>query len=203
MTDYLNNFKTYLLLFGLGTVLGLVLHIYPCKQKDYAAYAALLQSSNPLQNEAVSSCSQQKRTEVRKRIWYQDDAPLHIRIESPESELFFFQKNNQIEVTEQLGSVVCIMQEELYYEAGKPMQKVRYMEGESACYHYHSHLFVAQNVKLWKYQLEGHIPPETFLEGSPIMSATAHSVEFILKGEKLDFTAHQMRAKLNTKEHAL
>ncbi len=196
-------FKSFLLLFGLSTVLGLGLLIYPCRQKDYDAYTALLQSSNPLQNEALSSCSQQKRTEVRKRIWYQDDSPLHIRIESPESELFFIQKNNQVEVTEQLGNVICIMQEELYYEAGKPMQKVRYMEGESACYHYHSHLFVAENVKLWKYQLEGHTPPETLLQGNPIMSATASSVEFILKGEKLDFTAHQLRATLNTKEHTL
>lgn len=196
-------FRIYLSLFSLAVVVGVSLLIFPCREKDYTAYEALVQSSNPLQNAPLLSYSQQKRGDVCKRVWYQDDTPLHIRIESPESELFFFQQDNKVEVIEQLGNVVCIMQEELYYDAGRPMQKVRYMEAERACYHYNSHLFVAEAVKLWKYQLPGHIPPESISDESPLMSATAHSVEFSLKGEKLDFIAHQMRATLNSKERAL
>ena len=56
---------------------------------------------------------------------------------------------------------------------------------------------------MWHYQLEGHTPPLKIEGVNPLMSATAHSVEFTLKGEKLDFTAHQMRAEVNTKEGPL
>ena len=127
----------------------------------------------------------------------------NFRIDSDESELFFFRQNTKVEVVEQLGKVICIMQEELYYDGAKPMQRVRYLEAERACYNYNSHLFVAEDAKLWKYQLEGHTPPTKITHTNPLMRATAHSVEFTLKGEKLNFIAHQMKATMNSKERSL
>ncbi|HEY4832460.1 MAG TPA: hypothetical protein VIH61_07885, partial [Waddliaceae bacterium] len=163
----------------------------------------LLKSSHPENKESLLSYSQQKREKVRKQIWYQDTSPLYFRIDSDESELFFFRQNNEVEVVEQLGKVVCIMQEELYFDGAKPMQRVRYLEADQACYNYNSHLFVAEDVRLWKYQLEGHEPPTQFKKTHPLMHATAHSIEFSLRGKKLDFTAHQMRAAVNNRERVL
>lgn len=194
-------FKICLLFFGISVPLALALLIIPCREQAHQDYAKLLQASKQVHKQEDSlSYSKQLRSEVTKQIWYQDNTPLYIRIESPQSELFFSQHSNQVEVIEQLGNVVCIMQEELYYDEGKPMQKVRYMEGEHARYHYNSRLFIAHNVKLWKYEIEGHTPPEAQPIASSNMSATADSVEFILKNAILDFTAHHMHAILNTEK---
>jgi hypothetical protein len=195
-------FKAPLLIgiFFVGIALLLGIAIFPIRERDYAYYEELLKSSNPPSEEALLSYSQQKREGVCKQIWYQDTTPLYFRIDSAESELFFFRQANQIEVIEQLGDVDCLMQEELYYEEGKPMQRVRHMKAIRACYNYNTHLFVAEEVKLWKYQLPGHSPPTHIDETNPVMRATAHSVEFTLHGNKLDFTAHQMRATMNVKE---
>jgi hypothetical protein len=189
-------FKIYLLFFGISVPLALALLIFPCHNQAHEEYARLLQVSKQVHKQDAK----QLRSEVSKQIWYQDNTPLHIRIESPQSELFFTQHNNQVEVIEQLGNVICIMQEELYYEGDQPMQKVRYMEGEHARYHYNSRLFIAHNVKLWQYEIEGHTPPEVQPIASSIMSATADSVEFVLKNEALDFTACHMRAIFNTEK---
>ena len=160
-------------------------------------------SSNPETKETGISYSQQKREGVCKQIWYQDASPRYFCIESEDSELFFFRQNNKVEVVEQLGSVTCLMQEELFYEEGKPMQKVRYLEAERASYNYNTQLFVAEAVKLWKYQLGGHQPPDHLPKTNPLMQATARSVEFTLQGQKLNFVAHHMKATLNSKEGAL
>jgi len=199
------NLPSYLkaIILGIIATLGIGIAVFPIREHDYALYNDLLKSSRPEVDDSSLSYSQQKRERVRKQIWYQDETPLYFRIDSDESELFFFRQNNRIEVIEQLGKIVCIMQEELYYEDLKPMQRIRYLEAERACYNYNSHLFVAEDVKLWKYQLEGHTPPTKIAHTTPLMRAIAHSVEFTLQGEKLDFIAHQMKATLNSGDKKL
>jgi hypothetical protein len=193
---------TFIILLGVVVVVAII----PIRRQDKTLYEELMKSSNPdSKEEGLSplSYSQHRREGVSKQIWYQDDAPLYFRIDSAESELFFFRQEGQIEVIEQLGSVACIMQEELFYEGEVPMQKIRYLEAEHACYNYNTHLFVARDVKLWKYQLEGHTPPAKIEHINPLMRATANSVEFTLQGKKLDFIAHQMKASVNSKERSL
>lgn len=85
----------------------------------------------------------------------------------------------------------------------KPMQLVRYLEAEKACYNYNTQLFSAREVKLWKYRLEGHKLAAEFDEKTPIMTGIAHSVEFSLQGKELDFHAYRMRATFNLKEEIL
>jgi hypothetical protein len=198
------KFWISLSLIGLGVAVGLGFLIFPSRQKDYTAYEALLASSHALQTH-VNISSQQKRGEVSKRIWYQEETPLYICIKSPQSELFCVQHDHQIELIEKLQDVICIMQEELYYEGegGQPMQKVRYMEAQNSSYSYKTNLFVAEEVKLWKVQLEGHDPPAVISLANPLMAATAKRVEFTLKGNALDFIAYHMRAKLSSEEQSI
>lgn len=196
-------FKTVACLFFILICGGAAVAIFPIRESDKRLYQELLKSSTADKDEIALTYSQQKREGVCKQIWYQDDSPLYFRIESAESELFFFRQQNQLEVIEQLGKVKCLMQEDLFYEEERPMQKVRYLEAERASYNYNTQLFIAEEVKLWQYKLEGHTPPAMIEDTKPLMNATAHSVEFTLKGEKLDFTAHQMRAELNSREGIL
>jgi hypothetical protein len=195
--------KKLAIFLGTAVVLGIGIAVFPIREHDYAFYNDLLKSSHPEADDSSLSYSQQKREKVRKQIWYQDETPLYFRIDSDESELFFFRQNSRIEVIEQLGKIVCIMQEELYYDGLKPMQRIRYLEAERACYNYNSHLFIAEDVKLWKYQLEGHTPPDKIAHINPLMHAIAHSIEFTLQGDKLDFIAHQMKATINSGDKKL
>ena len=169
--------------------------ILPCRHQDYALYDELLKSSTS-EPENQKACSQHTREKVSKQIWYQGSTPLYICIASQESELFFFRHTHEFEVIEELGKVTCLMQEELYYVGDQPMQRVRYIEAEEACYNYNSHLFTAEKAKLWQYQLEEHTPPITIEGLTPLMQAQANSFEFTLSGERVDFTAHRMHVLL-------
>lgn len=196
-------YKVIWMVFALACLAGLGWWIYPIREADRTLYAELSKSSNPDESDHHLSYSQHKRHNVCKQVWYQDETPLYFRIDSEDSELFFFRQHHQVEVIEQLENVNCIMQEELYYEDQVPMQKVRYLQAERASYNYNTQLFVAEKANLWKYQLEGHEPPTQMPQTQALMRATAQSVEFTLKGEKLNFVAHQMKATLNSKERAL
>lgn len=172
--------------------------------KDLLAYQELLESSQAEQN-LLLNYSEQTRKSVAKEIWYQESSLLYYRIQSAESQLFFFHQEGAIEVVEELENVRCFMQESLYHdkETGKPMQLVRYLEAEKASYNYNTQIFVAKDVKLWRYRLEGHDPVSAFEGLSPLLSGTARTVEFNFKGKKPDFHAQQFRATFDSKEEIL
>lgn len=195
--------------------------------EDVHFYHQLVENSKPDSKQSgLLAFSRQTREGVTKQIWHENK---YIRIESDESELFFFHQDNQIEIVEEFAAVRSAIQEEVYfilpdgreavkhangnfYLRGKetlidptlpglkPMQVVRYLEAEKACYNYNTQLFSARVVKLWKYRLEGNEMAVEFDEKSPIMSGTAHSVEFSLQGKELDFHAYRMRATFNKEE---
>ena len=84
-----------------------------------------------------------------------------------------------------------------------PMQLIRYMQADKATYDYASQLFVAEDVKLWKYKLEGHEPPSALEQTDFLMSGTARSVEFAFKGEKFDLQAHSLKATFDPEREML
>lgn len=197
--------KKCLILFALILpILGLGLIIFPIRTPDFALYEELLKSSTPEDASIPSAQAQQKRERVSKQIWYQDDTPLYCRIDSAESELFLFHEHNTTEVVEELKDVACFMQEKLFYEEGKPMQRVRYLEARQARYNYHTHLFLAEDVRLWRYQYEGHEAMVDHREDAVLlMHAIAEKVEFTLEGDSHDFIAHHLKAILKDEKDAL
>lgn len=146
------------------------------------------------------SYSETVREGVVKEVWC---GSRHLRITSKESALFFFQEGKSIEAVEQLGDVVCFMQEKLFFENGGPMQEVRYLQAKKACYNYNTQLFVAEDVFISKFHFKGHVLPKTVEEATPLMQGTAESVEFTLKGEKIDFHAHHFKATFDSKTRKL
>ncbi len=171
--------------------------IWHVSDQDVEIYRQLLASSSPTEKPMISY-SEQLREGVCKEIWYQEgDTPLYYRIESDDSELFFFHQNGQIEVVEQLSGVHCIMQEKLYFEKEQPMQLIRYMKAENATYNYNTQLFVAEDAHIWRFRIEGHEPVQSIVGLSPLMEGEAETVEFTIKGKQLDFSAHRFRAKVN------
>ncbi|MCC5832402.1 MAG: hypothetical protein JJU12_05095 [Chlamydiales bacterium] len=192
-------YKKELTLFGIGLFLAVLFFGFSISRitdKDREKYRELIERSSPTQKPLLSF-SQQTREGVLKEIWYQEKDPLYIRIESADSELFFFHREGRIEVVEELESVVCLMQEELFYEEDKPMQHIRYMEAKRASYNYNTQLFVSEEAKLWKYRLQGHDPVLSVEGETPLMSGTADRVEFTFRGKQLDFQAHRLKAIFN------
>lgn len=89
--------------------------VFKQNESDFITYQKLVEASDPSCSGEILSYSQQKRENVCKEIWYRANEPLNIYIESQESELFFFQQENQMEVVEELGLVHATCQEKLYY----------------------------------------------------------------------------------------
>ena len=77
-----------------------------------------------------------------------------------------------------------------------PMQIVRYLEADTASYHYKKDLFVADNVRISSYAVPGHELVEAIDPKKTLMNGTAKSVEFSLSGKDLNFKAHQLKATL-------
>lgn len=235
-------FKTHLLaaLLALALVGGIIgIGLFRFNARDLKSYQRLVEKSAPQKKGALISYSQQMRHNVSKEVWFRDDDPLHLHIHARDSELFFFQDDARktIEVVEEMHSIRCAMQEELFYllpdgrEVVKnengcfflkrkdssepkvaidpltsgliPVQYLRYFEAEKASYNYNSQLFVAQSVKLWKYRMPGHTLPLSLAGQTPLMSGTAQSVEFLLKGEKMNFTAHVLKATFDPRKGAV
>lgn len=185
-----------LIIFGTGLFFAALLigfSIWRITDKDREAYQELLESSTQLQKPPISN-SQHAREGVLKEIWYQGQEPLYVRIESDNSKLNFIHREGRLEVVEQLDKVICLMQEELFYEEGKPMQHVRYMEAKRGCYNYNTQAFVGEEATLWKYRLEGHEPVLSFDEEIPVMTATADMIEFTFREKEIDFKARHLKA---------
>lgn len=77
-----------------------------------------------------------------------------------------------------------------------PMQIIRYLEADTASYHYKKDLFVADNVRISSYAVPGHELVETMDPKKTLMKGTAKAVEFSLSGKDLNFKAHQLKATL-------
>lgn len=85
----------------------------------------------------------------------------------------------------------------------QPMQLVRYFEAERASYHYNAQLFVGEEVKLWKYRLQGHGPLASRKGLVPLMTGKAESVEFAFQESDLDLRARHFQATFEAKGKGL
>lgn len=171
--------------------------------------------------------AKQQHRQAHKDIWYnQKEQRLHMSLRSADTELILDHHDNTTEVIEQMYDVKCCMQEELYYllpdgreveyrtdgqlrlrngsdlvvdpKGLKPMQTIRYLEAAEAAYHYNGDRFVAEQVRISQFIAPGHQLVHSVKGLKPIMSGIARSAEFSLVGNDLNFTAHQLKARLHT-----
>jgi len=84
-----------------------------------------------------------------------------------------------------------------------PMQKIRTLIASKACYNYTTHLFIADNVKMWTYEIKSHEIPSSLKNFKPLIESTAESVEFSLHGEEMNIKAHRLKAQFNTQSQKL
>jgi len=174
-------------------------------------------------DEVVTS---QLREGVVKEMWMSTEpSRLQIRLTSESSELLI------PDAIEQMEEVTGYMQEELFYllpdgrrahraqgclfrvsgesymqlpgDDWVAMQEIRYLQAAKASFDYTAHRFLAHDVTMIRFEATGHDLPESFDQIDPVMSGTASWVEFTLDGDRLDFQAHQLRAKIFSEERLI
>lgn len=209
-----------LLILGLSFVIYLTLFSFT--DADQATYRALLQKSDRSVHEAEHL--QQTHQGVNKHFWWiKNGHRLQMELLSDHAVMAMHHK----EIVEQMKNVSGVIQEELYYllpdgqEATvieqdrallrngkwhtlhpntqcKPMQSFQYLEAKNASYEYHANRFVADQVKLSRYTLEGHELKKNIKNLEPTLTGTAQSVEMTFAEKE-----PQVVAKGFKSEHSL
>jgi hypothetical protein len=144
--------------------------------------------------------AQQKRFNVNKQIIFnQAGNRLQMRLRSLTSELIAHYEDNQMEMMERLQHVQCTMQEEfLAAPAESPKQLIRYMEADSATYHYKTEELIADHVKLFRYLMPGHQFISSFEKTQPLMQGTAEQIQFCFGDQNTQFKARGFQAIIQT-----
>lgn len=212
----------------IGLFLAICVKVFHVDESDIKAYLALEKvASKKKDGPNLTNYTQHIRDGVVKELWVNQKEPKAFRITSKESELFFFHDEKALEVIEQLKTVTCMMQDDLFYLLpdgqevifrgdklclkSNPktvidpqrkdlvaMQNIRFMKATNACYNYMTQLFVAENVSIWKYQIKGHTLPKSQPDIKPLMTGKAESIELLLDEDNIDFRANRLKATFDT-----
>lgn len=172
-------------------------------QKHEENYLILTESSQSHSDKKSRlSHQQQHREDVYKEIWVQKDQRLQGRIQSDFSLLFLFPHGDKFDVIEDMENVRCMIQKEIFLgEEGElertPSQEVEYFEANKATYNYTTNLFIAEEVRLWRYRLNGDKLPKKIENQTPLMDGFAQKVILSLQNGKIKMKAHHLTATMN------
>ncbi|MCB1181161.1 MAG: hypothetical protein KDK55_03955 [Chlamydiia bacterium] len=169
------------------------------REKDRMAYRTLVESSQPQLQEGslASQCSHQMREGVTKEFWINQNGRLKGRLTSQRSSLFLFPEKGKIDVIEEMKNVSCLMQETLIDDH---KQELRYFEAEKATYNYTTQLLVANEVKFWKYQIDGQDLPDTPPTSPPLMNGIADTMIITITGSSVQMNADHFKATFDPKK---
>lgn len=141
----------------------------------------------------------QKRKQVQKDIWFSQDAStrLHYQIASVGSFLSLTPVGNHFEIVETLEEIRCWMQDKLLpaSEESDPMQQTRYIEAKEGSYCHSSQEFLANDVTLSLFRIEGHTLPSGHIdENEAFLRGIARDISFHFNGKTPQFQAAEFQA---------
>ena len=126
---------------------------------------------------------EQLRKGVLKEIWTpKNGTRILVRLKSENSQLTIQQKNNKLDLVEQLHNLECAMEDENTTE-------LRILTSAAGTYLFPSHEFHANAVNM-----------EFFKEQAPYLKGRATDVVFGAKDQDLQFVADHLEANLNHKK---
>lgn len=167
--------------------------------KDEAQYALLESSQNSKPKKGFTHYCEQSRKNVTKHVFLQKEERLAGQVTSQSSILFFFpQGKKKMDIVEEMEDVSCLFQEKLLVENGEPAQEVCFFMAKKANHNYTSNLFVAEEVKIWKYKIPGHHLPEAIPHESPLMEGDAQELTLSLENGEISMKASHMRLSFDS-----
>jgi lipopolysaccharide export system protein LptA len=171
-------------------------------------YHQLLQTANPVNSklEPVGYTAKQKREGVRKSYYFIPPKGIgrqELRLSAANSELVLNRAETS-EILEKMDDFKAMVQESLYYQlpSGKeslamaegaiPMQRITYIESESADCNYTHAALKANKAEMTRFTLSGHQLINTLEEGNinPYQSATAEHIDFRYREGILELFGH-------------
>jgi hypothetical protein len=181
-------------------------------QEDEKAYQQLMEHSDGIKTNQSSSSynAHQQRFNIKKHLLLtEEDNRLQFLLHSSHSELVFNQCEDKTEIVEHFQGVKCWMQEALIYTLADgqelkhpinkecmPQQYMRYMEAETATYHYKTKELIAEQVELSRYIIPGHFFTQSFKTIKPFMHGTAKRANFFLSNQHKLFKAYEFQGTL-------
>lgn len=181
---------------------------------DYLGYREILEKANPalaLEKDLTYRASQQRKG-VKKEFWHiKNDQRLEAIMNCSETELVYEKEGNEQVVVENMKNVRCLLQEELFYLAPNgekisqspddpvgytPQQTVRYVEAETAKYHYTTEILDAAKVKMQLYTFPGHELPRSVVGAAPTMSGNATMVMISIVEKGVKFKADKFKGSM-------
>lgn len=180
---------------------------------DRIIYHQLLQGEEEEGEDVAGFSSKQHRTKMQKDLFFTEKGKrLQMHLESENADLVL-DFHPQQEIVEHMQGVICYVQEDLFDFISKEgrsesMQQVLYFESPSAVYHYSNKIFVAENVKVFRYVVPGHDLYDPHLDSDAyflpsgknndhlISHGEAKSIEFSLEDDHFNFKANGLRATL-------
>lgn len=189
-----------------GTAIGAAYWMVEDPETAQHRYHQLLQVANPMNSrqDASSYVAKQKREGIQKSFYFTPPkaiAPQELRLFASNSELIL-NRTDKSEISEKLEDLKAMIQESLYYvtpngkesfamaEEATPMQKITYLESETADCDYTNGRLVAQRAEITRFTLFGHELLNRLEEGNitPYQSASAENVDFQYHNGILELT---------------
>jgi len=176
--------------------------IFSIKNEDIQKYHQTLHQQTSykfLQREPIH----QKRENVQKDIFIlQNNSRLHFKIFSTNSTLFIVEKQNKIELKENLENIKCLMQDKIEFFPQKNSfeQKIRYFTAKTGTYLYPSNKFFTDSIKINFFELPGNTLPEDINSFTPYLKGSAKDVSFYLSDKSTKLNAEHFKASVDIKK---
>lgn len=175
----------------LALVSGSVLwHIIRVAPEERMEYRQLMQPSH-LTGVPEEYQSRQYRKDICRDIYVGD---LQTRLIAAQGTLVFVQDEQEPGFVEELKQVECWMQEEITESVGAPVQVVRHIMAEKACFDYRTNTLTTEAISFERYTLPGK--KLDYQAGIPVLTGQATSAVVTFKEGKPGFEAKRLKIKL-------
>ncbi len=191
-----------------GAIAGVVYWIVEDSSSAMHRYHELLQLTNPINSRKDSSSytAKQKREGIQKSFYFipsKGRARQELRLFASQSELAM-NRGETSEISEKLDDLRLFVQESLYYqtpegkesfemtEGSTPMQKITYLEGDTADCDYTNGKVEAHRAEITRFTLFGHTLINTIQEGNidPYQSASAEKISLSTQNGLLELNGN-------------
>lgn len=178
-------------LFLLALIGGYTLwHVMSITPDERAEYHELISNVNQT-NAPIEYQSKQYRQDICRDIYTEQ---LQTRLVAAQGIMVYIQDTQKSGFVEELTQVECWMQEEILQTPAGPVQVVRHIKAEQACFDYRTNTLTAEAVSFERYQL----PEEklNFTVGKPTLTGQAASAVMTFSDGKPNFEAKRLKLQL-------
>ena len=191
-----------------GSILLLFTTLGHFNDEDRMAYYKLIEGGKKVEGEEQQAqTSNQHRLNLQKDVlFFEKGQRLQLRVFSDSADIDFERSRGRTAVIEHLKNAVCYLQEGIFSlpegNSDHPLQRVLFLQADTATYHYQNELLIAENVKISRYLAPGHSLDQASTRLGPSMSGKAGHVELLLSSKSFDPNGGNAK-KIILKDHVV